>query len=834
MLGCYVQFRSEHDEDRWLITFVDSCGNVFEPLKATKSIVDGSWSTPHSHLAIVFWPEPNATFTLTVDQNNKPSSLCSSRRTIAGSFTHFGYVMPLAYKTPNLPTNKDSFLVLPGNIDAVQLRFVLNHVTLPEHLNLLDASNLAFERNSDMLYAILAIGDCLLRCGVSKVQHVRLPLENTCQMASLMIELLLSDALKTSVDQLDIALLNVDAVRNQGKKMLDSTLEKFTSFSRKTFLYENAADFQTKKLSLSNSSNNELKLQVGSYAAVKFATFGNSNSTKDEQKFPLAAWNSAGDLRNLGKGTGIRVAILDTGFNIAHKSLSNVKCIWSFIDGAHAFFDGGKLGHGTFCASIVAEIARDAELYLARVLDDDGVGSVKSLVDAIHWAIDSGCHVISMSLGTSSPDLDLLDAIARAQQLDIHIVCAAANAGGTGRSNIAYPARFGHVLCVGGADPHGHAAASSSTGRELDFLAPSENILGAFHRSTMKAIAKSGTSVAVPCVAGLIAVLLAHFENSAKITRPLNCAEMKSLLVEMCTHPGAHNHSEGYGMICLSRRYVLPEALDVIAADIIEESKLDEIGALVRTFKHATGTHLANMADNHHLTRHHIIPEPTLKLMRKALVEISKWLPSVAGDAAILRTLVNTCLVQLQRMAALFGKRPNSDHYLESAPWNFFAGPARQHRCDDPADTGKALEERPLSFCDVCYPLIKDIYNELPFNAPASPSATTAADVAKLTTILAKLQAIDACVLSPNGKHEVDPLAVSSSVKKFDLHGFAHLRSRTKKNATAPTVSSNCPAGCEVSNFYESDKGGGDWIVCKPPCPNNKAGPHFRLRKAGE
>lgn len=444
--------------------------------------------------------------------------------------------------------------------------------------------------------------------------------------------LLPTDQLKESVTALDLSRISLSGTLEQ-IALLVTTLAQFKGLHTNALVLHQGSDNEpirnafpdaTTHRSVARADALERNDAARFNSTVQFASLRNSDAASDVQKLPLNAWHSADVLHKLGRGQFIRVAVLDAGFNIAHPRLGHVEAVRSFVDGSPAFFDQSDSGHGTFCASVVSHIAPRAQLYLARVLRDSGAGSVKSLVQAIHWAIDSGCHVISMSLGTASPDPALLDAVARAQQRNVHIVCAATDSAER-TNNMAYPARFGHVLCVGGADSRGQAAAASSGGRELDFLAPSEHILGADNRGANLLVAKSGTSVAVACVAGLVAVLLAHCDRSSAILRPLNCAELKSLLVEMCAHPGTHNHIEGYGMLCLSRRYVLHAALDVIAADVIAESKLDLIDALIRSLSEANGAYLIKRGGGHHLARHHIIPHCALTKLRLALESIARW-----------------------------------------------------------------------------------------------------------------------------------------------------------------------------------------------------------------
>lgn len=185
-------------------------------------------------------------------------------------------------------------------------------------------------------------------------------------------------------------------------------------------------------------------------------------------------------------------------------------------------------GHGTFCAGIVAGntigLAPNCSLFIGKVVNDKGVGTIDALVKGIDWAISNRCRVISLSVGTESCNPSLLSAIARAQEQNIHVICAAANIRGSTRVNIAFPARFGHVICVGSSDDNGNAPSYSSTGREIDFLAYGENIASSMAGYAGLTI-RSGTSMAVPSVAGLIAVLMSHLDRT--LVRLLRCAEMK-------------------------------------------------------------------------------------------------------------------------------------------------------------------------------------------------------------------------------------------------------------------------------------------------------------------
>jgi len=85
----------------------------------------------------------------------------------------------------------------------------------------------------------------------------------------------------------------------------------------------------------------------------------------------------------------------------------------SFVQGEDAQ-DGN--GHGTHCAGIAAGprvpisgprygVAGEAQLYIGKVLGNEGGGGDGGVLEGINWAIENNCQVISMSLGSvTTPD----------------------------------------------------------------------------------------------------------------------------------------------------------------------------------------------------------------------------------------------------------------------------------------------------------------------------------------------------------------------------------------------------------------------------------------------
>lgn len=105
-------------------------------------------------------------------------------------------------------------------------------------------------------------------------------------------------------------------------------------------------------------------------------------------------------------GSGIKVAVLDTGINAKHPAFKGVKLTQKDFTGE------GKTdvnGHGTHCAGTI--FGRDVngirigvavgikEALIGKVLGEKGGGGSDLIASAINWAIENGANIISMSLG---------------------------------------------------------------------------------------------------------------------------------------------------------------------------------------------------------------------------------------------------------------------------------------------------------------------------------------------------------------------------------------------------------------------------------------------------
>lgn len=225
------------------------------------------------------------------------------------------------------------------------------------------------------------------------------------------------------------------------------------------------------------------------------------------------------DLKRLKPLKKARIAILDTGVDAAHEDL---KGHYFSIDPK---YDKDVAQHGTHCAGIAAAVVNNGvgiascggeagwvEVSSVKVLSDFGSGTQQSIINGIIEAADKGADVISMSLGGprsagSSRAYD--QAIQYANRKGAIVVVAAGNENRAAKTRL--PAGSAYSITVAAVDNNGNRAVFSNWfsnyQQEMGIAAPG---VGIFSTTPGNRYARfSGTSMATPCVAGLVAIIKA-------------------------------------------------------------------------------------------------------------------------------------------------------------------------------------------------------------------------------------------------------------------------------------------------------------------------------------
>ncbi|HWG88029.1 MAG TPA: Ig-like domain repeat protein [Candidatus Acidoferrales bacterium] len=252
-----------------------------------------------------------------------------------------------------------------------------------------------------------------------------------------------------------------------------------------------------------------------------------------------AAWDTS-------TGTGVVVAVVDTGLDINHPDIA--ANVWTnpgeidsnffdddnngFVDDVHGwnFIFGNNdvtdfSGHGTHVAGTIAAtgnngigiigVAWGAQVMPLEALDNSGTGFDFNLAPAIMYAAENGADVINASWEGLEPSQSIEEAIQFATGMGVVFVAAAGNSSQDAMNS--FPASSPEAITVAASDAFGNFAFFSNFGPKIDTTAPGVDILSLQASGTFLAfpvsdgyIRLSGTSMAAPHVSGVAALALSQ------------------------------------------------------------------------------------------------------------------------------------------------------------------------------------------------------------------------------------------------------------------------------------------------------------------------------------
>ncbi|MFW9777814.1 MAG: S8 family serine peptidase [Candidatus Heimdallarchaeota archaeon] len=304
----------------------------------------------------------------------------------------------------------------------------------------------------------------------------------------------------------------------------------------------------------------------------------NSIHLEKVSTYPSKSIIGARYLQDLGiNGSGVTIAILDTGIDRYHPDLDDLddddatydpKIILeaSFIDydddGSNDTSPLDDNNHGTHVAGIAAGngllkgVAPGATLMNAKVLDGRfGSGFTSWIVKGMDWAILNGADIISMSLGGFGGDASLLYSVAAeaAWQNGTILVAAAGNSGPT-PGTISSPGLESRTVTVGASNIYNDVSLFSSRGPssvgtvDPDIIAPGRGILSLEKGGGY--LISSGTSMAAPAISGVIALLKSGAPGATN-------DEIRSALLSTASDVGRHVFAQGAGMADAKAAYEL-------------------------------------------------------------------------------------------------------------------------------------------------------------------------------------------------------------------------------------------------------------------------------------
>ncbi len=211
--------------------------------------------------------------------------------------------------------------------------------------------------------------------------------------------------------------------------------------------------------------------------------------------------------------SNVRAYIIDTGVNSHSDFGGRVQNGWDFVDN-----DGNSSdcqGHGTHVAGTVASstwgVAKGATVVGVRVLGCNGSGTNSGVIGGIDWVAANHVKpaVANMSLGGgASSALD--SAVANLVNAGVVTVVAAGN-DNSNACNYS-PARAPSAITVGSTAQGDARSYFSNYGSCVDIFAPGSSITSTAQSGGSTTM--SGTSMASPHVAGVVALYLANNPNA--------------------------------------------------------------------------------------------------------------------------------------------------------------------------------------------------------------------------------------------------------------------------------------------------------------------------------
>lgn len=287
-------------------------------------------------------------------------------------------------------------------------------------------------------------------------------------------------------------------------------------------------------------------------------------------------------------GQGVVVAVIDTGVRYTHVDVADH--LWDGGSefphhGWDVYNDDNDpmddMGHGSHCAGTVCGdgtagsqtgMAPDATLMCIKVLNESGNGGAAEISGGIQWAVEHGCDLFSMSLGIPNSSMQERTLLRYTCETALQAgVVAAIAAGNEGQylswypvpNNVRVPGscpppyldpvqaqnpgKLTCSVCVGAVDYNDHAANFTSHGPVTwsntefedypynsniglirpDISAPGVDIKSLDYSGNQGYTLMSGTSMATPCTAGVMCLMLSKNIN-------LSPADVCRILEETC------------------------------------------------------------------------------------------------------------------------------------------------------------------------------------------------------------------------------------------------------------------------------------------------------------